>query len=394
MIRDDGDRGPSAHFKRRTVDELREAGFDLRLAFEDDPRNVDDVPHRGRPLRLHPLRLLRRELGGPTLVDAPGRGPHLAADLASVHAGSLPFRRPTAPEAATWRPRSVMSNNLKTTVLLAGLGGLMIGIGGLLGGRAALIIGLVIGLVIVGGSYWFSDKLAIKAAQAKPVTEARCPQYYAIVRDLGQRADMPMPRLYVSPETQPNAFATGRNPDHAAVCRHPGHPPGARLGRAAGRARPRDQPRPQPRHPHRLGGRRRGHGHHVHRPHGDVGRDVRRRGRPRPQRQPHRRPGHVDPGPDRRDCAADGAEPQPRVRGRRVGARADRRPASRWPGRSRSSRPTPSGSRWTSNPAQAQAYIVNPLQRPQGAVRQPVPHPPADRGPHRPARAGRGPTGR
>ncbi len=109
-----------------------------------------------------------------------------------------------------------MQNNLKTFVLLAVLGGLMIGIGGLWGSGGALI-GLAIGIVFVGGSYWFSDKLAIKAARAQPVTEAEMPEYYAIVRDLSARADMPMPRLYVSPEAQPNAFATGRNPDNAAV---------------------------------------------------------------------------------------------------------------------------------------------------------------------------------
>jgi len=109
-----------------------------------------------------------------------------------------------------------MRNNIKTFVLLAVLGGLMIGIGGLWGSGGALI-GLVIGIVFVGGSYWFSDKLAIKAARARPVTEAEMPQYYAVVRDLAFRANMPMPKLYVSPEPQPNAFATGRNPEHAAV---------------------------------------------------------------------------------------------------------------------------------------------------------------------------------
>lgn len=109
-----------------------------------------------------------------------------------------------------------MRNNIKTVVLLALMGGLMIGIGSFWGPGGAAI-GLGLGLVFVGGSYWFSDKLAIKAARAKPVTEAEMPQYYAVVRELTTLADMPMPKLYVSPDMQPNAFATGRNPDHAAV---------------------------------------------------------------------------------------------------------------------------------------------------------------------------------
>jgi heat shock protein HtpX len=107
-------------------------------------------------------------------------------------------------------------NNLKTVVLLAALGGLCLGIGAFWG-KQGLILGLVIGLVFVGASYWFSDTVAIKAARAVPVSEAQMPQYYEIVRDLTNRAGMPMPRLYVSPAAQPNAFATGRNPRHAAV---------------------------------------------------------------------------------------------------------------------------------------------------------------------------------
>jgi heat shock protein HtpX len=108
-------------------------------------------------------------------------------------------------------------NNLKTVVLLALLGGLCLGIGAFWG-EQGLIIGLLIGLVFVGASYWFSDRVAIKAARAVPVSEAQMPQYYEIVRDLTNRAGLPMPRLYVSPAAQPNAFATGRNPRHAAVC--------------------------------------------------------------------------------------------------------------------------------------------------------------------------------
>jgi heat shock protein HtpX len=110
-----------------------------------------------------------------------------------------------------------VKNMLKTVVLLAALGGLLMLIGGLLFNGTGVIIGLVLGLVIVGASYWKSDTLAIKAARAVPVSEQEMPQYYAIVRELTEKAGMPMPKLYVTPDEQPNAFATGRNPDHAAV---------------------------------------------------------------------------------------------------------------------------------------------------------------------------------
>ncbi len=108
-------------------------------------------------------------------------------------------------------------NTIKTYVLLAALGGFLVLIGGALGGSGGAAIGLLLGLAMCGGSYWFSDTLAIKASGAVPATEATMPEYFAIVRELAQRADMPMPKLYVSPNMQPNAFATGRNPHHAAV---------------------------------------------------------------------------------------------------------------------------------------------------------------------------------
>ncbi len=111
-----------------------------------------------------------------------------------------------------------MVNNFKTAVLLGGLGGLCMLVGQMLGGSSGLVVGLFIGLAMAGGSYWFSDKLAIASARAVEVGPEQMPQYHAIMRDLTNRCGMPMPRLYVSQSDQPNAFATGRNPDHAAVC--------------------------------------------------------------------------------------------------------------------------------------------------------------------------------
>jgi heat shock protein HtpX len=110
----------------------------------------------------------------------------------------------------------MFKNNVKTVVLLTALAALFVGVGSLFG-QGGLIIGLVLGLVFVGGSYWFSDKIAVRAAGAVPVSETDAPQLYAIVRDLTSRSGMPMPSIYISPASQPNAFATGRNQDHAAV---------------------------------------------------------------------------------------------------------------------------------------------------------------------------------
>lgn len=107
-------------------------------------------------------------------------------------------------------------NTLKTYVLLAALGGLLVLVGSMFG-RGGAILGLGLGLVMVGASYWFSDTIAIKAARAVPVTEQEMPEYYRVVRELSRLAGTPMPKLYVTPDMQPNAFATGRSPDHAAV---------------------------------------------------------------------------------------------------------------------------------------------------------------------------------
>jgi heat shock protein HtpX len=107
-------------------------------------------------------------------------------------------------------------NYLKTTLLLAGMSGLLLAIGSFLGGNWITIM-LILAIVMNGVAYFFSDKIAIRAARAVPVTEAQFPELYQIVKGLADKAGIPMPRLYVSPSQQPNAFATGRNPEHAAV---------------------------------------------------------------------------------------------------------------------------------------------------------------------------------
>ena len=108
-------------------------------------------------------------------------------------------------------------NYLKTTLLLAGLSGLLLLAGQLLGGRSGLTIALGLAVALNAGSYFFSDKLALAATGARPVSEAEAPWLYAMVGELAARMELPMPRLYLSPSPQPNAFATGRSPRHAAV---------------------------------------------------------------------------------------------------------------------------------------------------------------------------------
>jgi heat shock protein HtpX len=112
----------------------------------------------------------------------------------------------------------MFNNTFKTFTLLAGLAGLAIAVGGLLGGSTGLLIGLLLGLGIVGFSYWQSDKLALRAARARVVTAAEAPELYQMVGGLAERANLPMPTVAISPSPQPNAFATGRNPQHAVVC--------------------------------------------------------------------------------------------------------------------------------------------------------------------------------
>jgi heat shock protein HtpX len=113
--------------------------------------------------------------------------------------------------------RSNFSATIRTTLLLAGLGGLLVVIGALIGGPEMATVFLAGALIFNLLIYFFSDRIALRASGAKPVSEQEAPRLYQMVRDLTTRAGLPMPKLYVIPQEQPNAFATGRNPSHAAV---------------------------------------------------------------------------------------------------------------------------------------------------------------------------------
>jgi heat shock protein HtpX len=108
-------------------------------------------------------------------------------------------------------------NAIKTTLLLTALTLILVVGGQALGGRTGMTIALVFAVVMNFGAYWFSDKLVLRMSRAAPVTEAEAPDLYSIVRELSQRAHLPMPKVYLINDPSPNAFATGRNPEHAAV---------------------------------------------------------------------------------------------------------------------------------------------------------------------------------
>jgi len=110
-----------------------------------------------------------------------------------------------------------MFNLMKTAILMAAITALFMAIGSLLGGRQGMVLALLIALGMNFFSYWFSDKLVLKMYNAQEVDESSAPQFYRMVRELAQTAQLPMPRVYLIEEDAPNAFATGRNPEHAAV---------------------------------------------------------------------------------------------------------------------------------------------------------------------------------
>ena len=108
-------------------------------------------------------------------------------------------------------------NRAKTWILIAALGGLFVLVGDFVGGGRGMTIALVLALAFNGAMYWFSDRIAIATTRSKPVPDGELPAYHRIVRELAAERGIPMPKLYVSDMAQPNAFATGRNPEHASV---------------------------------------------------------------------------------------------------------------------------------------------------------------------------------
>ena len=110
-----------------------------------------------------------------------------------------------------------MANLFKTAILLGVLTSLVVLIGGALGGEQGMVMAFVLAAIMNFGAYWFSDRMVLAMSGARPIDEAAAPGLYRIVRNLATRASLPMPRVYIIPEEAPNAFATGRNPEHASV---------------------------------------------------------------------------------------------------------------------------------------------------------------------------------
>ncbi len=110
-----------------------------------------------------------------------------------------------------------MNNTLKTFIFMAGLTALLVAIGNLIGGQTGMFVAFAFAIAMNFGSYWFSDKIVLRMYHAQEVSESESPELYSMVRNLATRARLPMPKVYIIPGEQPNAFATGRDPEHAAV---------------------------------------------------------------------------------------------------------------------------------------------------------------------------------
>jgi len=108
-------------------------------------------------------------------------------------------------------------NSLRTVALMAALTALLVWAGNAVGGQNGMLIAFGLAMLMNFGSYWFSDKIVLRMYNAREATESEAPELYSMVRNLAQRAQLPMPKVYIIPGDQPNAFATGRNPEHAAV---------------------------------------------------------------------------------------------------------------------------------------------------------------------------------
>lgn len=108
-------------------------------------------------------------------------------------------------------------NQMKTVFLMSVLTILVILAGGAIGGSSGMQMAFILAMIMNFGSYWFSDKVALAMTRSQPVSQEEYPELYAIVQKLARQADLPMPKIYLTPSMQPNAFATGRNPDHSAI---------------------------------------------------------------------------------------------------------------------------------------------------------------------------------